>query len=65
MAEKILAWLNGRAVGEIIVTHKGCKCVLWSQREAIESGLTIEDAVARFIRSHGIDFESEVEGGSR
>jgi hypothetical protein len=55
---EILTWLNGRAVGSIIVTDG----ILWTQREAINEGLTIEDAVLRFVTRNNIDVRKEIAG---
>jgi len=60
-AEEILAWLNGRLVDSLTVTHHGQQHVVWSLREALEDGLTVEDAVLRFVKRHKIDLGTEID----
>lgn len=57
--DKIITWLNGRLASSLVVMHNGKRRTIWTQKEAQESGLTIEDAVARFADRNNIDLDRE------
>lgn len=52
---EILAWLNGRLVKPLVITHKGKDHTIWTLKDAQLAGRTVEDAVLFFCEEHDID----------
>jgi hypothetical protein len=64
-ARDILAWLNGRVLGTIVIaTNRGPK-VLWNVDDARDDGLTIEKAVEHFCNKNNIDIRAETKDGPK
>lgn len=55
----IMTWLNGRAVGPIVILHAGMAHTVWTIEDG-RAGTTIEDAIDRFVRTRGIDWQREI-----
>lgn len=57
----LLAWLNARVIGTIVVMGPKGPEVLWNVDDARNEGLTIEDAVLDFADKHDLDIRLEAE----
>lgn len=48
----MLPWLNGALVSDLVVIdERGERRTIWTLNDAIEGGLTIEDAINGFVKT--------------